>query len=853
MKRTLAVAGALALVVSAVALSGRQPTDPASAIASASLQTVPAPTRTDAPAAPRGSERTSGFRDGETGLSAAERAGREIWYKATAGNARFHTYVFQQRVGILVDWFRILRADQRGDRFAAWGLINDPDCCVPGSTDCPARSLEETYGFEWCPGDAELLAHVGRSGYHDPACDLPDAPLPAGAVHAAADRQSACDLAFGTSTGALGYRKFPNPRFDPAAWVRLNGSAASWEGYSRRMSEDPMSADSHVRRLADGAVEPPFLIGTSCGSCHIAFDPLNPPRDPANPEWANIKGAIGNQYLRISEMLASGMSPASLEYQVFAHARPGTSDTSAIPNDQVNNTGTINPIIHFHQRPTFAGEVVDKWRPVAACAADAPAASCWCEPGRDAKCWQKGVAEETVHHILKGGEDSIGFHEAIQRVYVNIGSCAEQCWVNHLTDLRQLDPEARNFGQTPFDIGQCRRDCPNFRAVEDRLGDIAAFLVSSETNATDLDVARENTRKAARPGARYSRDDLVADLERRFGRGAVARGHGVFAANCARCHSSLPESVAGPFASRDFRATDPRTGLRADWLGNDQTTFATEIGTNRCRSLHSNHMAGHVWQDYGSQTLRARPVDPGVREPADGGRGYYRNVSLLSLWAHAPFMHNNAIGPEICGQPANRGNDFYRDAYTGSDGKPLPAGQAPACLPYDPGVEGRFELYVASMRALLDPASRIPKVTRFDVDVPLSAGLRTVEDGEEKQVAGITIVVPKGSSAARLGNFQHKRFFNDLVVLRLRPDALRADLRKQLGAEEGDEVFGQLRVVAGQLVKEPEQLVATLRQHPKLFEVYGSCDDQIENGGHRFGEDLPPADKDALIAFLATL
>src|SRR3546814_2471925 len=41
----------------------------------------------------------SGFYDGEAGLGPAERAGREIWYKATAGNARFHTYVFQQRIG----------------------------------------------------------------------------------------------------------------------------------------------------------------------------------------------------------------------------------------------------------------------------------------------------------------------------------------------------------------------------------------------------------------------------------------------------------------------------------------------------------------------------------------------------------------------------------------------------------------------------------------------------------------------------------------------------------------------------------------------------------------------------------
>ena len=45
---------------------------------------------------------------------------------------------------------------------------------------------------------------------------------------------------------------------------------------------------------------------------------------------------IGNQYLRISELLGSGMPYDSLEYQMYSHARPGTSDTSAIPTDQVS-------------------------------------------------------------------------------------------------------------------------------------------------------------------------------------------------------------------------------------------------------------------------------------------------------------------------------------------------------------------------------------------------------------------------------------------------------------------------------------------------------------------------------------
>src|SRR4030065_1131954 len=117
-----------------------------------------------------------GFHAGEAGLSPGARAGREIWFKATAGNERFHTYTFQQRVGVLIDWFRVLRGAQRGQRFQTWGLINDPGSCTPGSPNCPAKSWEETYGFDWCPGDETLLKFVGKSSYRDPACDFKDAP-----------------------------------------------------------------------------------------------------------------------------------------------------------------------------------------------------------------------------------------------------------------------------------------------------------------------------------------------------------------------------------------------------------------------------------------------------------------------------------------------------------------------------------------------------------------------------------------------------------------------------------------------------------------------------------------------------
>jgi mono/diheme cytochrome c family protein len=848
MNRTAIIVAGLVAGAVAAAVSQERPTDAPAIVAQAPAAPAAA---SPAPAAPQDNP---GFYAGEAGLNASERAGREIWYKATAGNARFHTYVFQQRIGVLVDWYRVLRSDQREDRFAAYGLMNDPGCCMPGSEGCPAKSLEETYGFDWCPGDDELLKFVGRDGYRDPACDFRDAPADGTDVHHAKrdQRQSACDLAFGTSTGALGFRKFPNPRFDRKRWLEVNKTAATWDGYRQPVSARPGET---ARRLADGSIEPPFLIGTSCGSCHIAFDPLRPPADPANPKWENLKAAIGNQYLRISELLGSGMPYASLEYQVFSHARPGTSDTSAIPTDRVSNPGTINAIVNLAERPVFKDEDVLKWRKVAACpATPAQGTRCWCEPGRDGKCWLRSRARETVHHILKGGEDSIGALEAIQRVYFNIGSCSEQCWTNHLTDLRQLDPQGRNFGQSPFDIGQCRRDCPNFRAIEDRLPDIAAFFFSRENNATDLHVARENERKAKDPTARYGYDDLVADLDRQFGKGAVARGREVFAATCARCHSSVPETEGGAFKNRDFRALDEKTGLRRDWLGSDQATLVSEVGTYRCRALHSNHMTGHIWAEYGSETLRARRADPNVKEPAGGGRSYYRNISLLSLWAHAPFMHNNALGPEICGKPRNAENFFYRSPYVDRETKtPLAPESAPACWPYDPSVAGRFRLYVASMEELLNPDKRVPKITKFDVDVPLPVGLRTVEDGKEKQVAGITVVLPKGMNSAALGNFNHKAFVRDLVQLSLKPEALEQRVTKQLGEEAGRKIVGELRAVSGELLKRPERPIETMRAHPQLVELYSSCTADVENDGHRFGEGLPEADKKALIAFLATM
>ncbi|WP_310493468.1 cytochrome c [Dechloromonas sp.] len=799
------------------------------------------------------------------GLNESECVGRLIWFKATAGNERFHTYTFQQRIGVLVDWFRVLRADQRDDRFWAWGIINDPACCKPGDPDCPAKSADETYGFDWCPGDDVLLKYVGKPGYVDPACGLKDAALDPDDPHSqggkADQRASACDLKFGTSTGALGLRKFPNPRFDAAKWQALNGGNASWAGFNTtKAATTGIESDSRVSKLADASVEPPFLIGTTCGSCHIAFDPLNPPADPAHPKWENIKGLIGNQYTRMSELLGSGMPKSALEYQMFAHARPGVTDTSAISHDQINNPGTINALINVAQRPVFKGEMINKWRKATTCGAEKDEDKCWCEPGRSGKCWLKSTRDDDtttvflggqkvalpgVHHILKGGEDSIGAHEAIQRVYFNIGSCSEQCWVNHFSDMRQVDPEQRGFGQTSFNIGQCRRDCPNFRAVEDRLQNVLDFFASAESDETNLQAARAKSKTGA-----YALADLTADLEKEFGKGAVGRGQTVFADNCARCHSSIPESTGGAFKNRDFAAPNdahPRK-VRADFLSNDQSTPVTEVGTFRCRSLHSNHKAGNLYMEYASDTLRKQQVVADIPERPelkDGGRGYMRNISLVNVWATAPFMHNNAIGPEICGKPANADNDFHRARYVDRDGKLLTA--QPDCLRYDPTVEGRFELYKRSMRELLNPKERGSKRTLTNADLIIDVGIRPLEGSTEKPLGGFGQVrIPAGTSAGFLNGLQHKQLIGDLFLAKRHPDKLEAAGKK--------DQLATLQAMADDILKSPARFVDILREKRDFLSAnYETCTQEIENEGHRFGEDLSEADKKALTAFLATM
>ena len=703
-------------------------------------------------------------------------------------------------------------------------------------------------------GDAELLKFVGKEmvdgkKYRDPACDFQDAPFLPEEYRATDQRQDKCDLLFGTSTGALGLRKFPNPLFNAAKWEKLNGSRASWDGYRSPMSGDSDSGDSRNNRLFDASIEPPFRIGMSCGACHISYKPDQPPADPNKPEWKNIDGLVGNQYSRVSQILASGMSQHLLEWQLLARTRPGTVDTSALPMDTAANAGTMNAIVNFIKRPLHTHTVL-KWRKASTCPDNA---TCWCEPGKPGKCWDRGVKTEQVQNILKGGEDTIGAAEAIQRVYFNIGSCAEQCWLNHVPDLRAIDPAQRNYGQTPLDIGQCRRDCASFRAIEDRLQNVVDFFLTARP--ADLSAARG-----------VSPQELDSQLDREFGEGSVALGQQIFAKTCAGCHSSQ----SGPFDAVDFRAIDPddpgiptdpsKPRLRKDFLSNERPVLASRVGTYSARAMHSNHMPSRVWDEYAARDLSTRPVDPALKEVLKGsGRGYYRPPTLLSVWAYAPFMLSNAIGPEVCGKPSDPTLDFYSSPYVDKDGKRL--ANPPACWPYDVSVEGRYRLFKASMDELLHPSKRIPKMFLTDADIIVDIASEAKIGGIE---ASLRLRLPKDTPSVLLNSLRYKDMIQDVVMAERNPAKLEAKYEEFLTVKQFKELKEGLASLRG-ILRRPENIPIDISQNEiKVTPSWGLSDfiqnyysnvltQRVENAGHRFGEDLSEREKQALIAFLATL
>ena len=521
--------------------------------------------------------------DGGIDLSPEEIMGRNTWNLWSGGNQHFWNHAAQDSYG-LMDLLKMLdnRRFPRAERFKTLGLVNEPGFRAAGKPD--------EFGL-WLDEQVE--------------------PEPAGID----------ETVYGKPSGVLGFRLFPNPEFNDEARKK-------WDG--KRFYEDKAYYN-------DNKLIRPYRVGVACGSCHIAPNPSNPPADPENPRWENLASAIGNQYINEGKVFACNVEKGGFFYEMLAAQPRGTSDTSRIATDHINNPNAINAIFLLGERKRIADGT-------------AP------EKMAGGTLALRGEQQEMhVPHILKDGADSVGVRGATIRVYVNIGMFSEY-WLTRHNRLIGLRP------QEPFEIPYAREHSVFWLATEERLDNIAAFFIKLKS-----------FRLADAPGGQtyITQDEAV-----------MTRGKEVFAESCASCHSSkMPPPNVDPRSGEGkawFRAEVMKPEfLENNFLSNDKRYPLTNIETNSARAFATNAKPGHVWDNFSSQTYKElSPVDeleffnpfdetqPIKFKPKDKNvaPGYYRTPSLVSVWSSAPLLHNNMLG-KFTGDPSVAGRmDAFNDA-----------------------------------------------------------------------------------------------------------------------------------------------------------------------------------------------
>ncbi len=583
--------------------------------------------------------------DGGLTLTKSQVIGRNNWIVWTAGNDHLWDVLTLKSVGIL-DLLKTISSYHYEDpklpqfgRYNRWkyfGLVNEP-CFEQAKgpdpdrfglwldkrrADCPPDPFENDKKY---PG-----IKLGARGKN----------LPAGSY-------------YGWGTGIVGLRLFPNPAFDEAA-------AKAWD--PKRFYSDP----SYYQRKD---LVRPYRVGMSCGFCHVGPSPIHPPKDPENPQWADLASNVGAQYFWIDRIFTWDTDETSFPYQLFHTSRPGALDTSLVSTDYINNPRTMNAVYSLGPRlaqgkrwgkETLAGGELDNKQfndyPLTQSLSD---------------LYQKPTVFTT--RVLKDGSDSVGALGALNRVYLNIGLFSEE-WLTHFNPLVGGKPI------TPIEIKVARANSSFWVANESQTPSVADFFLA--TTAPHL-------LKDAPGGAAY----LTTDQAK------LTRGKEVFADRCARCHSSkLPASVAGldpggcagpgyldcwnkywdSTKTDAFKKQMREIVLKDDFskdniLSTEVRVPVTLLETNACSALATNAIAGNIWDNFSSHSYKTLPAvgtitvhNPFTGEPRQyvmpgGGRGYTRPPSLISLWSTAPYLQNNTVG-KFNGDPSVAGRmDAFKD------------------------------------------------------------------------------------------------------------------------------------------------------------------------------------------------
>jgi hypothetical protein len=218
-----------------------------------------------------------------------------------------------------------------------------------------------------------------------------------------------------------------------------------------------------------------------------------------------------------------------------------------------------------------------------------------------------------------------------------------------------------------------------------------------------------------------------------------------------------------------------------------------------------------------------------------GGRGYQRVPSLISIWATAPFLHNNEVG----------------------------------IFTNDPSVAGRMRAFDDAVQKLLWPARRTHTVRRtrevdteegkYDGTSALNVYTSALPSslqlfvGDSLIARSIRTVVGAGALVSdgrvALGPIPAGTPVNLLANINVDKNDPRFSIRQLLSLLDG--VKRRLQQIQGRKLG-PEETTTLLKELvPNLIQL-STCPDFIVDRGHNFGTNLPDADKQALIEFVKT-
>lgn len=489
-------------------------------------------------------------------MTPAQRRGLAGWH-LFAGKGRFLQEISIASHGT-INVLKVLDSRQRSTRFDQYGVFNDPGCRINKQSDEFGLVLD--------------------------SCDDP------------------------YSSGLLGVRLIPNPAFNQTAWNAIGKTDGAF-GDRERKYKIP---GEQGKRYA-WEVEPPYLPSLTCTICHVSAHPLNPPRNPNNPQWNELAFTIGNQYFKEGVFLGQDLPENEFARQVLFSQAAGTSDTSRVATDNIFNAGAINGIANLEFRPVFTERVKSgTYNPDA-------------YPCDD----KTGFCVDT-YHVLKQGDDSSGPGGGIARVFINIGSCTDQL-------IEAAGGLFHGKHQRPISRQKLHDECTEYQDAQTRVGDILSFL--NYTKPYNLRAALID----GKPVSQYKNNKFITTDEDVLDKGKLA-----FAENCATCHSSIqPDDPNYDSHDPDTWFTTARNNffknavMKPDFLGrnflsDDRRYPNVFIGTHAARALATNARKGHIWDEYSSQTYQTLPLIE------DGG--YYRPPSLINLWSSAPFLHNNELG-----------------------------------------------------------------------------------------------------------------------------------------------------------------------------------------------------------------